>query len=456
MLGATHVLTGALHIDNNGISIHARLTDARSSLPVKDWQARYAPNELRNISLALAGVVTETLRLPPLGPAKGVSQAAYKDFTAGVGLSRRSTGIDAAIPLLERAVAADSQSPLTHARLAEAEILKYRLTTDTDWLERSKISLQQAELLNPDLALVRLVSGMINEYEGNYDKAESDLQRALDLEPLNGDVWRRLGRVYQENNQSAEALAAYRKAIEAQPDYFKNYQDLCSLYVEQANYSEAIQQCGKVAQLAPDLSDAHFALAIPYCLSERNTECEAELRLALKLDPASTKALESLGAALSYQSRFGEAISLFSRAVKAGPATVSLYLNLGTTLQLNGRTPEALQAYRHGVALAENELQINPRDAFSRSALALLCAWLGQRGRARSEAAQALRLASGSAEIATMLIRVYEVLGDRQRAFELTQDLPDSAIRLINRSPDLAALRGDSRFQQLIVSRHIQ
>lgn len=458
MLGATHTLTGVLRRDNRHISIHARLSDARSGLPLKEWQADYAPNELQDMPVALAGMVTGTLRLPPQPSAPTVNPAAYADFVAGVALSRRSTGVDAAIPLLERAVAADPDSPLTHARLAEAEVLKYgqAKAENAIWLERSKKSLQDAERRNPDLAVVRLVSGMINECEGSYGRAESDLRRGLDIEPMNGDVWRRLGSVYRTDKRFTEALAAFRKAIEVQPDYFKNHQELCALYVDQANYKEAVRQCQEVAQLAPDLSDAHLVLAIAYWHSEQYAECESELRIASKLDPDSSRALQTLAVVLFYRSKFAEAIPLLRRAIQAGPPTILMYLDLGTNLQMIGQMSEAGKTYRKGLAMAEEELEENPRDGSAKSVLALLCARLGQRTRAASEARQARRLAADDVEVAKLLVRTYDVLRERERTFELIQNFPDSALRGIDKSPDLADLHRDSRFKQLMVSRHIQ
>jgi len=457
MLGATHVLTGGLHWEKGRVSIRARLSDARSGLPLnEEWQEEYAANELGKLPVALAGMVTGTLHLTPQAAPVTVNRAAYADFTEGVALLRRDTGVDAAIPLLQRAVAADPDSPLTHARLAEAEAMKYSLTKNTSWLEQAKNSLQEARRRNPDLAVVRLVSGTIDESEGFHDRAESDLRRGLEIEPLNGDVWRRLGGVYVADKRFAEALWALRKAIEAQPDYFKNYQALCSLYVQQANYKEAVLQCRKVVQLAPDLSDAHRVLGIAYFHSEQYAECESELNRALELDRKSSTALGSLAVVLFYQSRFADAIPLFRRAIEAGPATIVLYLDLGTSLQMIGRTSEAREAYRKGVAQAEKELETDPGDASARSALALMCARLGQRGRAESEARQAGRLAGSNVEVAKLLVRTYEVLGERGRAFEIVQSMPGDALRNLNNSPDLADLRGDSRFKQLMASHHIQ
>src|SRR2546427_5564648 len=308
LLGATHTLTGTLRRDGEHTTIHAYLTDAQTHVPLKEWQAEYRPESLRDMPLALAGMVTATLRLPPLQNVPTVNSAAYPDFIRGVGLLERSS-VDEALPFLQSAVKLDTNSPLTHARLAEAQHLKYQFIKDQrssggdEWLQLAKASLAQAELRNPDLAVVRAVSGMINKYAGAYERAEEDYQRALQIEPLNGDVWRRLGDVYQDVSRFPQAEASYQKAVDVQPGYFKNYKALCYLNADQANHEEAIRQCQIMVSLVPQLSEAHYALANPYVASGRYLEAEQELRAAVNLNAQSSNAFHALALSLVYQKR---------------------------------------------------------------------------------------------------------------------------------------------------------
>src|SRR5215469_8845376 len=138
------------------------------------------------------------LRLPPLAAVATVNGAAYADFVKGVGLLQLNS-VDQALPLLESASRADPNSPLTFARLAEAQHLKYQFIKDMkgtggeEWQQKAKASLAQAELINPDVTVVRTVSGMINKYAGHYENAKADYLRALEIDPQDGDTWRRLG-----------------------------------------------------------------------------------------------------------------------------------------------------------------------------------------------------------------------------------------------------------------------
>ncbi len=85
LLGATHTLSGRVADANHRISIHAVLTDARSRLQLREWDADYDPGELGSLPVALAGLVTGTLRLPPLAYTASVNAKAYPDFAQGLG-----------------------------------------------------------------------------------------------------------------------------------------------------------------------------------------------------------------------------------------------------------------------------------------------------------------------------------------------------------------------------------
>src|SRR5439155_4077259 len=150
----------------------------------------------------LAGMVTGALRLPALAAA--VNAAAQQDYIAGRAYTRRNSTIDAALPLLERAVAADPDSPLTHAALAEAQWLKAFLTRDPVWLTRAADSERQAEYRNPDLAPVHRIAGLLKANPGWYEQAAAEYRRAIELEPAISDAHRRPGRVYESHNQLAD------------------------------------------------------------------------------------------------------------------------------------------------------------------------------------------------------------------------------------------------------------
>jgi tetratricopeptide (TPR) repeat protein len=458
-LGATHSLSGTLRQENGRILVRAYLTDARTRLNLADWSAGYAPSELRNLPLAMAGMVTGTLRLPPLALTATVNAKAYPAWAEGVSLARGDPkDIDRALDLLERAVAADPSSPLTHACLAEAELQKYLSTSGEQWWNRARESLKAAERLNPDVAAVRFVSALINGAIGHYDEARADLQRAIEIEPLNGDLWRQLASVYRRSNRPNEARAALQKAIQFQPGYFKNYEELGNFYYFRYEFEEAVRQYKKMVELAPGQSEAHFLLSTPYLNMGRYPDAEHELRLAMKIQETSD-VVHTLAVSLMYQDRDREAISYYLRALELGPPPVNkylLYLNLGTSYRRSNQPEEAERAYRKALELAYGELEKNPKNGYIRSCVAYLLARLGDRQGAEANAVQALGLTPGDVNVPWMVALTYEALEERERTLSLIRNGPDWLLSRLNRFPDLADLQKDLRFQQLIASHHIQ
>jgi Flp pilus assembly protein TadD len=108
-------------------------------------------------------------------------------------------------------------------------------------------------------------------------------------------------------------------------------------------------------------------------------------------------------------------------------------------------TPGGLQA-------AEIETAKNPRKGQVRSFLAYFCATLGERGRAGSEIAQALQLSPNSADTQWMAVLTYESLGRREDALAVLSTSSSEMLADMDRWPDLAYLRQDSRFKELLTS----
>jgi tetratricopeptide (TPR) repeat protein len=230
---------------------------------------------------------------------------------------------------------------------------------------------------------------------------------------------------------------------------------LGTFYFNRGDYEEAVRQRKRMVELVPDMPDAHYALAAPYLNMGRYADVEYELNVAINYQETA-RAMEGLGLSRMYQGLDREAIPYFQRAIKIGPPTSLYYINLGTVLRRANFPREAEQAYRNGLDLSEIALARNPKDGYEESCLAYLCARLGDQRRSESEAARALQGSAGAINVRWMVALTYEALGQHDRTLAIIKDAPGSVLDRLNRFPDLAELRADSRFQQLLVSHHIQ
>jgi eukaryotic-like serine/threonine-protein kinase len=448
--GPTHVLQGTLEQRSGEVKVHAYLTDVRSGVNAKEWTADYKPQEMRYAPGALAGVVTGALHLP-LVEAATVNSAARADYLAGVSALGSNRGVDTALASFQRAVTADPDSPLTYAGLAEAQWSKYVIDGNKAWRDHLMDSVRFAQKRNPDLPQVHRVAGVLEAEAGLYDQAIAEYLRAIELDPRNADVYRRLGKAYKGNNQLAEALASFRKAIEVGPQDYKTHSDLGSFYYQQGNYDEASKYYGAAVALAPKEHSLHYALATVELDLGHLDAAESELRTSISLHETS-KALHALGLVLMYKEMDGQAIPLFTKALHLGSERYQWWMELGTAYRRVGRPLDAKRAYRCGLDLAETAAINNPRDALVLAGVAYLSAQLGDRRRAEFEIAQALQQSSNDAKLSFLTAITYEALGRRQKTLDVLASSPPGVIADVSRWPDVADLHKDSRFLQLLGS----
>jgi tetratricopeptide (TPR) repeat protein len=415
-----------------------------------DWQAEYAPRELRYAPVALAGVVTLAFHLPPLGVS--VNRAAQPDYFSGLSLTRRDSTIDQALPLLERAVAADSDSPLTYAALAEAQWFKYYVTKDQAWLDRFTDSVREAEMREPDLPEVHRVAGLLKANSGLYELAATEYLRAIDLDPKNGDGYRRLGLVYESSNLLDKALDEYRLATERDPQQYRNQQALGAFYYQRARYTEAVPYLQKLVELAPLEPNAHYALGSVYMSLGQFAKAEHELDMSLGLGETPT-ALHHRASVLMFQRRDAEAIPYLLRGVSRWPDHFKLWMALGNAYRNTNRGSDSERAFRRALDEAGKELGHDPRNGNTRAFRSYLFARLGDSQNAGSEAVQAMQLSPEDVDTRWVVAETFDVVGKRDEALAVLRGSPAGLIADFGRWPEMAELCKDPRFVQLLASR---
>jgi eukaryotic-like serine/threonine-protein kinase len=444
VLGATHVLQGELDKQTGTIGLRVNLTNS------EEWDANYKTDETSYLPTALAGVVTESLHLP-ITETPTVSAAALTNYVAGLTALRHDSSVDAALSFLEQAVGADHSSPLTYAGLAEAQWLKYAATSNKVWLNRTIESVTQAEKRNPDLSQVHVIAGLLKANAGRYERAAAEYLRAIELEPANGDAYRRLGETYRRNSQPGEALASFRKAIEVDPRQYRNFQNLGSFYYfQRADYEEAVKYFRTAVALAPNEPAVHYALGAAELDLGQFEAAEYEFRKSIRLHEE-PRSLHALGHVLMYEQKDRQAIPFIERALLVGPARCSWWISLGTAYRRIGRKADAKAAYSRGLDLAEVEMNKNTRDSLVRARLAYLCARLGDRRRGQSEITQALQQTPDT-DTLWMAVNTYEALDRRDDALSVLAASPAGVLSDVSRWPDLADLGKDSRFLKLLAS----
>jgi eukaryotic-like serine/threonine-protein kinase len=448
LLKATHVLHATVEKEKDQLAVHAFLTDTRSRVDLKQWNANYSPAEMGYVPALLTSMVTETFHLP-VDTAGAINAAARNDYLAGLGYLRRDSSIPIALASFERAVLNDPASSLAYAGLAEAQWFEYFLTKQRAWLDRSAESARQAQRRNLDLAHVHRVAGLHLSNAGFYEQAAAAYRRATELDPADAENYRRLGQVYERSSQKVEALEAFLTAVSLQPDYYRAHLELGAYYFNRADYSRAATPLKKAADLAPNEPNVRVALGTTYMDLGMYVEAEQQLRHAVARDEAANS-LHTLALILMYQARDREAIDYFARALRRNPESYLSWLCIAIAYRRTNRAADSEAANRRGQEAAEAAMPRNPRDGYPRAIRGYFAAVLGDGIRAESETAQALNLAPDDAETRWVTILTYEALARRESSLAVLAHSSRQQVMDVNRWPDLADLRHDSRFLQLL------
>lgn len=126
---------------------------------------------------------------------------------------------------------------------------------------------------------------------GEYQKATTACNKALELKPGDGETNLYLGFVTQSLNKDAEAKEYFEKAVEgltkhteANSDESDGFYLLGSAYYSDGQVKKAISAYEKSLQLSPLFARAHYNLAVAYFVDEQKDLANKEYEALLNLD----------------------------------------------------------------------------------------------------------------------------------------------------------------------------
>src|SRR5207247_1729899 len=252
MLRANYILHGALRKEAGGrILVTASLTDTRALVQLREFRADYSPEELRNVPVALAGMVTATLRLPPLSVSPTVDPAAYPAYATGISTSRRTPPVDS-----WRAM--DSG------------------TTDGDAWRRI---------------------GKVYENSNQPARAVDAYHKAIEVDPKYWRNYQDLGTFYFYRDAYDEAIQQYKKLVEVAPDLAASHYALAAPYLNLGRYADAEYELNTALGLQ-EFPNAREGLGLSLVYQGRDREAVPHFKRAIEIGSPSALYYLNLGTAL--------------------------------------------------------------------------------------------------------------------------------------------------------------
>ncbi|HEX6739424.1 MAG TPA: protein kinase [Vicinamibacteria bacterium] len=463
--GASVLVTGTVQggegrlrivVNVEDMDAHQRLSSREYSLVPKDLLTVEDQIYQELLSALAVGPSSEERARADSGSTESIE--AYELYLKGRNAARASAdlkSVEAAVGFYQQALAKDARFALAYAGLANACMRLYRGSGEAAWSQRGIGAAEQAKSIAGDLLEVRVAMANVYQNTGKTNEAIAELREAVTLAPGSDDAYRRLGRAYLTNEaRKEEGLKALEMAIKINPYHWVNHHELALAYYRLGDYDKAIAADQKVIALEPDNAIGHNDLGAMYLLTGRYPEAAAEFRKSLTIQETA-ETYNNVGLSLVYSGKLQEAVPMFEKAVQLAPSRELHVGNLGDAYRWTGQKEKAAAMYQRAIELTQKDLQVNPQSAGAKADLALHYAKAGQDQRARQYIEQAKQLSANDHTIMTSEAVVHALAGRIPEGLAALERALAAGLRpsYVEADPNLAALRQDPRYQEVIGKR---
>jgi tetratricopeptide (TPR) repeat protein len=206
--------------------------------------------------------------------------------------------------------------------------------------------------------------GSLASTQADFDHAVAAYRRRIDVNPGNGEAYRKLGEIYAVQGNAEAAIAEFAVAVSINPRDAQAYAGTAQSYLRLAQFTEAARSARSALAIDPSQQKARFVLGTALTrlgdtsggqreLDEFQRDVDetaARRRHALELD-----GLISEAARARVAGNDAEAARLLRRAVDDGAHEAVVETQLATALLRASRPAEAL-------TYVEAALGANPND----------------------------------------------------------------------------------------------
>jgi serine/threonine protein kinase len=189
--------------------------------------------------------------------------------------------------------------------------------------ERAITDFDQALLLEPYNAQTYSNRGSSYSNLGQEERAITDFDQALLLEPNNALIYYNRGNSYAKLDHHEQAIADYNQSIHLDPTLGEVYGSRGNSYSKLGNFVQAIADYDQVIHLDPNNITAYMNRAICHTELGQLVEAIADYDRAIRVDPNNAQVWFNKGVSLANAGRLQAALFSLEKAVKLGHQSAS-------------------------------------------------------------------------------------------------------------------------------------
>jgi lipoprotein NlpI len=176
---------------------------------------------------------------------------------------------------------------------------------------------------NPRDASAYNERGIAYKEKGQYDKAISDYNMAIEINPRLSEAYNNRGLAYSKGKgQYDKAISDYNKAIEIDTLCIPCYLNRGNAWDDKGNTNRAIADYNKAIELDPTFVGAYTERGVAYALTGDYQDAIRDFNKAIELDPNDARAYKSRGNTFFYQARFALAEADYETYLRIKPKDI--------------------------------------------------------------------------------------------------------------------------------------
>ncbi len=140
-----------------------------------------------------------------------------------------------------------------------------------------------------------VASGIAYGGTKQYDKAITDLKKAIGIDPKSYDAINNLGLYYSEAGDIPNAIKSLNESIKVNPKFDKAYYNLGNTYAKQGDYNKAIELYKKAIDIDPKYEDAYNNTGNSYAAMKDYANAIVYYKKVIEINPSNLQVLNNIG-----------------------------------------------------------------------------------------------------------------------------------------------------------------
>ena len=315
------VLMGRVRQVGDSLNVQVDLVDASTGAQLWGKEYERPASDVLSVKRAITREVTDNLKLRLSGEQQqqltkrdATNAEAYQSYLRGRYYWNRRTAanITKALDQFQQAVDKDPTSALAYVGLADsyAVLEQYAGRPSSETLPKAKAAAMRALEIDDSLAEAYASLGFINQQSWQFDEAERNLKRAMELDPDYPTARQWYARHLNMTGRFDEAFVEIKRAQQLDPLSPIISFNVAHNYLIAGDINTATEQFKNLLEINPNFPQAHDYLGLIYLKQGREREAIDELQKGVEASKRASDDLSFLGYGYAVLGKRAEAMTI--------------------------------------------------------------------------------------------------------------------------------------------------